>query len=122
MSRAIDRTNEALRAFALGLPEAWEDRPWGESVAKVGKKVFAFFGTEETCADAVAVGVKLPTSADAVLAEPGAERMGYNLGKAGWIWAKFTAKEVPPVELICEWIEESYRAVAPKKLIRQLDE
>ena len=38
---------QPLRAFAFGLPEAWEDHPWGESVAKVGKKVFVFFGTTD---------------------------------------------------------------------------
>ena len=39
---------DAARAFAAGLPEAWEDHPWGESVYKVGKKVFLFFGMLET--------------------------------------------------------------------------
>ena len=34
--------------FALGFPEAWQDTPWdGDVVAKVGKKIFVFFGTGE---------------------------------------------------------------------------
>ena len=37
---------QRLRSHALGLPEAWEDHPWGETVVKVGKKVFAFLGTD----------------------------------------------------------------------------
>lgn len=37
--------------FALTLPEAYEDHPWGESVAKVHKKVFAFFGVRSPARD-----------------------------------------------------------------------
>ena len=35
---------EKVREFALGMPGAIEDFPWGESVAKVNKKVFVFLG------------------------------------------------------------------------------
>ena len=110
-----------MREFALSLPGAWEDHPWGESVVKVGKKVFVFFGTEETRTKKVSVGVKLPDSKDVVLDIPGAELMGYGMGKAGWVWAHMDAKEAPPVEILCEWIEESYRTIAPKKLVKELD-
>src|SRR5436190_23233074 len=120
MSKTSDRVNATLRAHALSLPEAWEDHPWGESVVKVGKKVFVFFGTDETRAAHVAVGVKLPSSADAVLSINGTERMGYGMGKSGWIWAKLAAKDVPPLELLYEWIDESYCAVAPKRLAKLL--
>jgi predicted DNA-binding protein (MmcQ/YjbR family) len=33
-----------LRGFALSLPGAWDDFPWGGRVAKAGKRVFVFFG------------------------------------------------------------------------------
>ena len=34
-----------LRAAALALPGAWEDSPWdGDTVAKVGDKIFVFLG------------------------------------------------------------------------------
>ena len=35
---------DMLRIFALGLPGAYEEFPWGESVVKVNKKVFVFLG------------------------------------------------------------------------------
>lgn len=38
---------EKARDQALGLPEAVEEHPWGETVAKVDKKVFVFLGTDD---------------------------------------------------------------------------
>ncbi|HYO64678.1 MAG TPA: MmcQ/YjbR family DNA-binding protein, partial [Archangium sp.] len=40
--------------------------------------------------------------------------------KSGWINASFPPGKEPPVEMLREWIDESYRAVAPKKLVAQL--
>ena len=34
---------------------------------------------------------------------------------------KVQPDEAPPLALIKEWIDESYRAIAPKKLIKELD-
>ena len=42
----ISATRKALLAHALRHDGAWEDHPWGEDVAKVGKKIFVFFGQE----------------------------------------------------------------------------
>lgn len=110
-----------LRAYALSLPEAWEDHPWGESVAKVGKKVFAFLGRPGD--GTYGFSVKLPQSADGVLHLPFTQPTGYGLGKSGWVSVTLTAgDDVPPLEMLCTWIDESYRAIAPKKLVKQLDE
>ena len=38
--RRRNTARAALRRYALGLPGAHEDFPWGESVVKVSKKVF----------------------------------------------------------------------------------
>ncbi|HEY3143507.1 MAG TPA: MmcQ/YjbR family DNA-binding protein [Acidimicrobiales bacterium] len=113
-----------LRDFALALPGAWEDHPWGDRVVKVGKKIFVFLGNEtpsEERADQVGLCVKLPESADEALSLPGTEPAGYGLGKAGWVNMWFAPEHEVPVDLMCDWIEESYRAVAPKKLIKQLE-
>ena len=40
---------------------------------------------------------------------------GYGLGKAGWVSATLPAGEEPPMDMLREWILESYRAVAPRK-------
>ena len=38
-----------LLAYCLAKPGAWQDEPWeGDVVAKVGGKIFAFFGSGDT--------------------------------------------------------------------------
>ncbi len=117
-SAALRRVAERLRKFSLDLPEAWEDFPWDERVAKVGKKVFVF-GPHVT-ADGVGLSVKLPDSRDQALSLPGAEPTGYGLGRAGWVTVRFGPGDRPPTAVLCDWIEESYRAVAPKSLVARL--
>jgi predicted DNA-binding protein (MmcQ/YjbR family) len=106
-----------LRDFALRYPEAAEEFPWGERVIKVNKKIFVFLGRSDGC---LSVSTKLPNSGVAALTLPFAEPTGYGLGKSGWVTARFSSDQKPPVQLLCRWIDESYRAVAPKKLIDRL--
>ena len=44
-----------------------------------------------------------------------AEPTGYGLGKAGWVSARFEPGDDVPVDLLKQWIDESYAAVAPKR-------
>lgn len=103
---------ERLKAEALGFPGAWEDHPWGDTVVKVGKKVFVFFGES-------GFSVKLPESAEAALTLPGAEPTGYGLGRAGWVSIQVDGDA--PEGMYSDWLDESYRAVATKTLVKQLD-
>ena len=121
MSDTIRPVNETLQAFALGLPGAYEDHPWDEVVIKVHKKIFVFFGMAAAMHQRVLLGVKLPETGIYALQMPFVKPSGYNLGKYGWVTIQFPPDEHPPVDLLLEWIEESYRAVAPKRLIAQLD-
>jgi predicted DNA-binding protein (MmcQ/YjbR family) len=54
--------------------------------------------------------------------QPWAEPSGYNLGRAGWVSSSFRPGDEMPVEILRQWIDESYRAVAPRRLVAQLDE
>jgi predicted DNA-binding protein (MmcQ/YjbR family) len=107
-----------VRAFALSLPEAFEDHPWGEDVVKVRGKVFVFLGTGTS--KTPRMSVKLDESHGHALSIDGAEETGYGLGKAGWVTVPLRAKGVNAA-LLCDWVEESYRIVAPKRLVAQLD-
>ncbi|MEV4918736.1 MmcQ/YjbR family DNA-binding protein [Streptomyces tirandamycinicus] len=113
---------EKVRSFALGLPGAGEEFPWGDTVVKVNKKIFVFLGVTDG-SHPLGVGVKLTdeVSHAHALSCPGAEPSGYGLGKAGWVRVPLAGKGAPAAELLCDWVEESYRTVAPKKLIAELD-
>lgn len=104
----------ALRELALTYPGAHEDFPWGESVIKVNGKVFVFLGMSEP--PGASFCVKLPHSGDIALSLPFFKLAGYGLGKSGWVQAKLAADDDLPPDLLREWLDESYRAVAPKKL------
>ncbi|WP_367319536.1 MmcQ/YjbR family DNA-binding protein [Streptomyces sp. HUAS ZL42] len=113
---------EKVRAFALGLPGATEEFPWGETVAKVNRKVFVFLGVDDGSYPlGVTVKLKDDTSHAHALTSPGAEPAGYGLGRAGWVRIPLEEQDAPAAELLCDWVEESYRAIAPKRLIGELD-
>ncbi len=113
----MNRLDRDLRAYALGFPEAYEDFPWEERVIKVRGKIFAFLGMVD---DRFRLGVKLTHSNQAALGMASVQPSGYGLGRAGWVtvWVKKPGQ--PPVDLLKVWIDESYRTVAPKKLVGSL--
>jgi predicted DNA-binding protein (MmcQ/YjbR family) len=106
-----------LREIALGLPGVREDHPWGHSAFKVKEKAFLFMATEE---GGLSLSVKLPQSGLMALSLPFAAPTGYGLGKSGWVTASFSSKDRPPLPVLAEWTLESYRAIAPKKLLATL--
>jgi predicted DNA-binding protein (MmcQ/YjbR family) len=107
-----------LRARALAFPEASEDFPWGERAIKVRGKAFLFLRAE---GDTVSFSVKLPHSAAEALELSYVEPTHYGLGKHGWVTASVDGGRSAPVATFEAWLEESYRAVAPKRLAAALD-
>ena len=88
---------------------------------KVNKKVFVFPGVDDG-SHPPGMTVKLTDEAAHALTAPGAEPVGYGLGKAGWVHLPLAEQGAPAAELLCDWVEESYRAIVPKRLIAELDE
>lgn len=115
---AIRKAEQALRAHGMKYPEVIEDFPWGHRTLKVNGKAFVFMTADAT---GFSMSVKLPESNGAALSMPFAEPTGYGMGKHGWVTASFKPKHEPPVDLLKQWLDESYRAVAPKRLVKQLD-
>ena len=113
----IGRAEAELRHAALAYPDAYEEFPWGERALKVKGKVFVFLSQHE---GGLNVTVKLPRSGPTELLLPFASPTGYGLGKSGWVTARFGAEDDIPLSLLCGWIDESYRAIAPKTLVAKL--
>jgi predicted DNA-binding protein (MmcQ/YjbR family) len=105
---------EQLRAFGLRYPGAHTKSPWpGHLDLAVKDKTFAYLSL---AGDPLSISCKLPHSAEAALSLPFTAPTAYGLGKSGWVTASFPDDEHVPVELLREWIDESYRAQAPKRL------
>lgn len=122
MGRRTAREAETqLIAFAATFPGAWEDHPWDHTVMKVGQKIFVFFGGAAMPDDVLSVTVKLPISYEMALTLPYMKPSGHGLWKAGWAQLTQASGDDFDLETIRGWITQSYRAVAPKKLIKQLD-
>jgi predicted DNA-binding protein (MmcQ/YjbR family) len=111
------RAKASLRKAALAFPETREDHPWGESAFKVRGKVFLFMSEAE---EQLRLTVKLPESRGFALLLPFTQPTGYGLGKSGWVTASFGPKEQVPLPMLLDWMEESFRAVAPKRLVAGL--
>lgn len=109
---------DELLSYALSLPEAWEDHPWGDTVVKVRKKIFLFLGQDD--GGAARLSIKLSSSHGHAMSVRGATPTGYGLGKAGWV-SLTVGSDGPGFDLLSDWVDESYRLVAPKRLAALLD-
>ncbi|GAA3253915.1 hypothetical protein GCM10020216_089070 [Nonomuraea helvata] len=89
----------------------------------MNKKVFVFLGIDEQTEKwNPSFGVKLLSEAHGhALTVEGAAPSGYGLGKAGWVTVPFLSP-LPETDVLLDWVEESYRAIAPKRAVKQLDE
>jgi len=117
--RQSDSTIAELESFALSLPEAWADNPWGDRVVKVGKKIFVFLSSESS--ERPGITVKLPESRDHGLSFEGAILPGYGLGAHGWVTVYVDGVPEEERDVLFDFVEESYRAVATKTLVKRLD-
>jgi predicted DNA-binding protein (MmcQ/YjbR family) len=136
MAKQRARIAEGLKEFALGLPGAYEDTPWGESVARVKKGVFVYFGRSDEEKQRAAekkrehigepgffsINVKLPHTGRKAIAGGIGRPSDYGLGAKGWVTLTFPPGAPLPVDDLKQWIEESYCAVAPPTLVKQLAE
>ncbi|QSQ22565.1 MmcQ/YjbR family DNA-binding protein [Pyxidicoccus parkwayensis] len=113
----LKAAEDRLREVMLSLPETTEDFPWGHRSGKVKGKMFAILVLEEA---QLTVTTKLPESNAAALMLPFTAPTGYGMGKSGWVTSTFKPGQDVPVELLAQWIHESFRAVAPEKVLKAM--
>ena len=120
MSAKVEQVMREVRAFGMSLPGAHSKSPWPEhDDLAVNDKTFAYLPTAG--AEAFKLSVKLPYTHPVALDLPYAKPTAYGLGKSGWVSLAPADDEIPPLEQLKEWVEESYRAQAPKRLVKELD-
>ena len=119
MGAKSDEIRRALKAWGLTLPGAHSKSPWPDhDDLAVNDKTFAYLRIE---GEPFSLSVKLRYTGEAALDLPYAVPTGYGLGKSGWVTFMPSEEEMPPLGQLKEWIEESYRAQAPKRLVKELD-
>ena len=119
MNAATDAILSELRAFGLAYPGAHSKAPWPEhDDLAVKDKTFAYL---PVAGQPFSLSVKLPYTGEAALDLPYARPTAYGLGKSGWVSFTPPEGEMPSLEQLRDWIDESYRAQAPRKLVKELD-
>ena len=119
MGEKGDTVLSELRAWGLTYPGAHSKAPWPDhDDLAVNDKTFAYL---PKAGEPFSLSVKLPYTGEVALDLPFARPTAYGLGKSGWVSFSPPEDEIPPIEQLKEWIDESYRAQAPKKLVKELD-
>jgi len=119
VSQAVDAIVRELRAFGLAYPGAHSKSPWPDhDDLAVNDKTFAYLTME---GQPFRMSVKLRFTGVVALDLPFASPTGYGLGRSGWVTFQPAEEEMPPLEQLKEWIDESYRAQAPRRLVKELD-
>jgi predicted DNA-binding protein (MmcQ/YjbR family) len=106
-----------MRDRAIAYPQAEEAFPWGERAIKVKGKAFLFMRLGDA---ELSFSVKLPRTGIQALALPFAKPTEYGLGKHGWVTVRLGKVTKALTEQCMLWIDERYRAVAPKRLVAEL--
>jgi predicted DNA-binding protein (MmcQ/YjbR family) len=108
-----------LRGICLGLPGSVEVEAWGRPTFRAGGKLFAVFsGTQE---HPYAVVFKPEPPERPALAQDQRFYAPPYFGPIGWLALDFTAAPVDWQE-VGELVESSYRQVAPKRMLKALEE
>ena len=114
-----------------GFRAAEEDFPWGETVIKVRRKpgippwrkegvhgpMFLWMGQRDAATPSVCV--KLTRAYEEAVAVASATPTTISgLGQWGWLTVRLSAVDAA---FVSDWAEESYRNVAPRRFVAELD-
>ncbi len=109
----------SLQAVASSYPEVNESPSCVNRSFKARKKSFLFLGEKPD--GMLRLMVKLDDGIESAQAVASENPDGWKVGGPGWVTGNFTDATAPPLETLTAWIDESYRLLAPKTLVAQLD-
>ena len=117
MKRAPRGPLARLRTLCLALPEAREKITWDTPTFRVREKMFALCGSDET---RVTAWLKAPPGAQESLVayDPRRYFVPPYVGRAGWIGVYLNGRV--PWKQVAALVEQSWRLVAPRKLVAKL--
>lgn len=109
--------SEEVRAIAMRLPDATEGSSCVNRAFSAGGKNFAFLGEQE---NGCGLRLKLRESVPEIesLAERHPDR--FEVGAHGWAMLRFGPDDHPPTAELERWVTESFRLLAPKRLVAEL--
>ncbi len=110
---------DSVRQVCLVFPEAVERETWGHPTFRVKDKIFASFGHDDAGRPSITMKTH-PGEQEALLAEGEPYFYPAYVGPKGWIGVNLD--KATDWEEIAELVEESYRLIAPKRLVEVLDE
>src|SRR5262245_7717938 len=115
---ATDPFHDRLLSIVNSLPGAYEDRPWGSVHCKVAGKIFVGWGRHDD--GDMGLGFKTDKELQAMLvaSDPRFKIAAY-VGKHGWVDMRLGKK--PNWAEVENFVVESYRMIAPKKLVKEPD-
>ena len=107
----------ALRDRALEFPGVAEGDSCVKRAFKARTKGFLYLGEKEMTYN---VMLKVGDSVDAATSFCAEQPEQRSIGKTNWVTLHFDSADEPPC-FLNEWIEESYRLLAPRKLVSELE-
>lgn len=110
---------QQLQAHAMTFPEVSESPSCVNRSFKARSKGFMFLGEKET--GMLRLMVKLGSGVESAKTVAKGNPDGWSVKGPGWITGNFTDDEAPPLDVMTAWINESYRLLAPKTLVSELD-
>lgn len=115
MSRNIP---EEIRKLATAYPDLTEGTSCAKVAFKVKGKSFVFVEQKDGEWNAM---VKLDASLADAKARQKKQPNNISVGNHGWTTLKFKNGKGPPKTVLRRWIDESFRLLAPKKVVAELD-
>ena len=128
MFREGDLGLAEVRKIALGFPEAFEKISWGRPVF-CAPKMFVMYGGSVK-GDTKGEWIQYPHSILVKVDESDRKALKQDtrffcpayMGPSGWLGLDFTARKKIDWDEVRELVDASFRMIAPKKLIKQLDD
>ena len=117
------RAEAELIAYGLTFPETTAGPAWEFTRGLyMRRKMFAVFGDKAQPPDALTIIVKLPISAEMVEGLPFVREPKGWYKQHNWVTADFGPGDdiLAELDMLKAWLKQSYTAIAPKKLSRQI--